>query len=269
MSGKLYVVATPIGNLEDMSPRALRVLRECDLIAAEDTRHTGHLLTRFELRQAAGELPPVQRGEADGGVSAAVRRGKSIALVSDAGMPGVSDPGERLIRAAVAAGVAMEVIPGPSAPVVALAGSGFPMVPYYFGGFLPVKVGQRRKELARAGARECTSIYFESPYRVVRMLEDAVAEIPQARLCVARELTKKFEEFRRGPAAELLEHFKAHEPRGEFCVVIAPEEEEKKRRRRGGVTLHRRVRPRKFQQVDMKLLKKMKRNEAEERRNQF
>jgi 16S rRNA (cytidine1402-2'-O)-methyltransferase len=222
MAGKLYVVATPIGNLEDLSPRAQRILRECDLIAAEDTRHTGHLLTRFELRKPMISYHQFSEAKRTAEFLLYFAEGKSIALVSDAGMPGVSDPGERLIRAAVAAGVAVEVIPGPSAPVVALAGSGFPMVPYYFGGFLPVKSGQRRKELARAGGRECTSLYFESPYRIVRMLEDAVAEIPQARLCLARELTKKFEEFRRGPAAELLEHFKAHEPRGEFCIVIAP-----------------------------------------------
>jgi 16S rRNA (cytidine1402-2'-O)-methyltransferase len=228
MAGKLYIVATPIGNLEDLSPRALRILRECDLIAAEDTRHTGHLLTRFELRRPMVSYHQFSEAKRTAEFLHQFAEGKSIALVSDAGMPGVSDPGERLIRAAVAAGVAIEVIPGPSAPVVALAGSGFPMVPYYFGGFLPVKSGQRRKELARAGARDCTSIYFESPYRVVRMLEDAVAEIPQARLCVARELTKKFEEFRRGAAAELHEHFKAHEPRGEFCVVIAPMEEKKR-----------------------------------------
>lgn len=225
MAGKLYVVATPIGNLEDLSPRALRVLRECDLIAAEDTRHTGHLLTRFELRRPLVSYHQFSEAKRTAEFLQHFAEGKTIALVSDAGMPGVSDPGERLIRAATAAGIAVEVIPGPSAPVVALAGSGFPMVPYYFGGFLPVKSGQRRKELLRAVARECTSIYFESPYRIVRMLEDAVAEIPQARLCLARELTKKFEEFRRGPAAELLEHFKAHEPRGEFCIVIAPPDE--------------------------------------------
>jgi 16S rRNA (cytidine1402-2'-O)-methyltransferase len=229
MAGKLYVVGTPIGNLEDLSPRALRVLRECDLVAAEDTRHTGHLLTRFELRRPLVSYHQFSEAKRTAEFLHYFAEGKSIALVSDAGMPGVSDPGERLIRAAVEAGVALEVIPGPSAPMVALAGSGFPMVPYYFGGFLPVKSGQRRKELARAGARECTSIYFESPYRVVRMLEDAAAEIPQARLCLARELTKKFEEFRRGPAAELLDHFKAHEPRGEFCVVIAPEDEKSRR----------------------------------------
>src|SRR5476649_956045 len=221
MAGKLYVVATPIGNLEDMSPRATRILREVDLIAAEDTRHTGHLLTRFEIRKPMISYHQFSEAKRTAEFLLHFEQGKSIALVSDAGMPGVSDPGERLIRAAVRAGVAVEVVPGPSAPLVALAGSGFPMVPFYFGGFLPVKSGQRRKELLRAVARECTSVYFESPYRVVRLLEDAVAEIPQARLCLARELTKKFEEYKRGTAAELLAHFKSHQPRGEFCVVIA------------------------------------------------
>ncbi len=225
MSGKLYVVATPIGNLEDMPPRAIRVLKEVDLIAAEDTRHTGHLLTRFEIRKPLVSYHQFSEAKRTAEFLEKFEQGQSIALVSDAGMPGVSDPGERLIRAAVAAGVAVEVVPGPSAPLLALAGSGLPMVPFYFGGFLPVKSGQRRKELLAAAARECTSLYFESPYRVKRMLEDAVAEIPLARLCLARELTKKFEEYRRGTAAELLAHFQAHEPRGEFCLVIAPQEE--------------------------------------------
>ncbi len=228
MSGKLYVVATPIGNLEDMPPRAVRVLREVDLIAAEDTRHTGHLLTRFEIRKPLISYHQFSEAKRTAEFLKKFEMGQSIALVSDAGLPGVSDPGERLIRAAVAAGVTVEVVPGPSAPLMALAGSGFPMVPFYFGGFLPVKGGQRRKELLAASARECTSIYFESPYRVVRMLEDAVTEIPLARLCLARELTKKFEEYKRGTAAELLAHFQAHEPRGEFCLVIAPESINKK-----------------------------------------
>jgi 16S rRNA (cytidine1402-2'-O)-methyltransferase len=231
MPGKLYVVATPIGNLEDMPPRAVRVLKEVDLIAAEDTRHTGHLLTRFEIRKTLVSYHQFSEAKRTAEFLEKFEQGQSIALVSDAGMPGVSDPGERLIRAAVAAGVAVEVVPGPSAPLLALAGSGFPMVPFYFGGFLPVRSGQRRKELLAAAARECTSIYFESPYRVKRMLEDAVAEIPLARLCLARELTKKFEEYRRGTAAELLAHFQAHEPRGEFCVVIAALEEKTKTER--------------------------------------
>jgi 16S rRNA (cytidine1402-2'-O)-methyltransferase len=225
MSGKLFVVATPIGNLEDMPPRAVRVLREADLIAAEDTRHTGHLLTKFEIRKPLVSYHQFSEAKRTAEFLGQFEQGKVIALVSDAGLPGVSDPGERLIRAAVEAGVPVEIVPGPSAPLLALAGSGFPMVPFYFGGFLPVKGGQRRKELLAAAARECTSIYFESPYRVVRMLEDAVAAIPQARLCLARELTKKFEEYRRGSAAELLAHFQKTEPRGEFCVVIAPMDE--------------------------------------------
>jgi 16S rRNA (cytidine1402-2'-O)-methyltransferase len=224
MSGKLYVVATPIGNLEDISARALRVLREVDLVAAEDTRHTGHLLTHFEIRKQLVSYHQFSEAKRTAEFLRKFEQGQSIALVSDAGLPGVSDPGERLIRAAVGAGVPVEVVPGPSAPLVALAGSGFPMAPFYFGGFLPVKSGQRRKELALAAARECTSIYFESPYRVLRMLEDAGAVIPEARLCLARELTKKFEEYRRGTGAELLAHFQAHEPRGEFCLVIAAKE---------------------------------------------
>jgi 16S rRNA (cytidine1402-2'-O)-methyltransferase len=227
MSGKLYVVATPIGNLEDMPPRAIRVLQEVDLIAAEDTRHTGHLLTHFEIRKPLVSYHQFSEAKRTAEFLQKFEQGQSIALVSDAGLPGVSDPGERLIRAAVEAGVPVEVVPGPSAPLLALAGSGFPMVPFYFGGFLPVKSGQRRKEVLAAAARDCTSIYFESPYRVVRMLEDAVAVIPKARLCLARELTKKFEEYRRGTPAELLAHFQAHEPRGEFCLVIAAAERTK------------------------------------------
>jgi 16S rRNA (cytidine1402-2'-O)-methyltransferase len=221
MPGKLYVVATPIGNLEDISARALRILREVDLVAAEDTRHTGHLLTHFEIRKPLVSYHQFSEAKRTAEFLEKFQQGESIALVSDAGMPGVSDPGERLIRAVVEAGIAIEVVPGPSASLQALAGSGFPMVPFYFGGFLPVKSGQRRKELLAAAAREYTSIYFESPYRVVRLLEDAVAEIPNARLCLARELTKKFEEYKRGTPVELLEHFKAHSPRGEFCLVIS------------------------------------------------
>jgi 16S rRNA (cytidine1402-2'-O)-methyltransferase len=221
MPGQLFVVATPIGNLEDISPRALRVLREADLIAAEDTRHTGHLLARFEIRRQLVSYHQFSEAKRTAEFLLHFEQGKNIALVSDAGLPGLSDPGERLIRAAIAAGIKVEIIPGPSAPLLALAGSGFGMVPFYFGGFLPVKSGQRRKELLAAAARDCTSVYFESPYRIVRLLEDAVAEIPAARLCLARELTKKFEDYHRGSPAELLAHFQSHQPRGEFCVVIA------------------------------------------------
>ncbi len=143
-----------------MPPRAVRVLREVDLIAAEDTRHTGHLLTRFEIRKPMISYHQFSEAKRTAEFLQKFEQGQSIALVSDAGMPGVSDPGERLIRAATEAGIVVEVVPGPSATLLALAGSGFPMVPFYFGGFLPVKGGQRRKELLAAAARECTSIYF-------------------------------------------------------------------------------------------------------------
>ena len=221
MTGKLFIVATPIGNLEDMSPRAVRILRDVDLIAAEDTRHTGNLLARFDISRPMVSYHQFSEAKRTAEFLLHFEEGKNLALVSDAGLPGLSDPGERLIRAAIEAGVAIEMIPGPSAPVLALVGSGFPVVPFYFGGFLPVKTGQRRKELAMALARDCTSVYFESPHRVVRLLEDAVAEIPQARMCVAREMTKKFEEFRRGSPEELLTHFRRQAPRGEFCVVLS------------------------------------------------
>jgi 16S rRNA (cytidine1402-2'-O)-methyltransferase len=220
MAAKLLVVATPVGNLEDMAPRALRALRECDFVAAEDTRHSGHLLAHFELRTPLVSYHQFSEAKRTAEFRRHFEEGKTIALISDAGLPGVSDPGERLIRAAIEMGVPVEIVPGPSAPLLALAGSGLPMVPFYFGGFLPVKSGGRRKELRAAADRACTSIYFESPYRIKRMLEDAVAEIPSTPLCLARELTKKFEEYRRGPAAELLAHFQKHEPRGEFCLVI-------------------------------------------------
>ncbi len=218
---KLYVVATPIGNLEDITLRALRVLKEVDLIAAEDTRHSGLLLQHFEIRKPLVSYHQFNEAKRTAEFLQDLQAGKQIALVSDAGMPGVSDPGERLIRACVTSNITVEIIPGPSAVLQALVGAGFPMTPFHFGGFLPVKSGGRRRELAAAPSRGCTSIYFESPHRLIRALEDAVAEIPTATCCVARELTKKFEEFKRGTPAELLAYYQANKPRGEICFVVA------------------------------------------------
>lgn len=226
--GKLYVVATPIGNLEDITLRALRVLKEADLIAAEDTRHSLHLLQHFEIRKPLVSYHQFNEAKRTAEFMQDLQQGKQIALISDAGMPGVSDPGERLIRACVAAGVGIEVVPGPSAVLQALVGAGFPMTPFHFGGFLPVKSGARRRELAASGLRDCTSVYFESPHRLIRALEDAVAEIPAATCCVARELTKKFEEFKRGTPAELLAFYSQSKPRGEICFVVAPHEKKKR-----------------------------------------
>jgi 16S rRNA (cytidine1402-2'-O)-methyltransferase len=234
VAGKLFVVATPIGNLEDITLRALRILKEADLIAAEDTRHTAQLLNHFELKKPLVSYHQFNEAKRTAEFREEFAAGKNIALVSDAGMPGVSDPGERLIRMCVEQGVTVEVIPGPSAVLQALVGAGFAMTPFHFGGFLPVKSGGRRRELAAAAVRDCTSVYFESPYRLERCLEDAAAEIPGTQLCVARELTKKFEELRRGTGAELLEHFRTTKPRGEICVVVQGNQEGKRKKTDGG-----------------------------------
>ncbi len=222
MFSKLYIVATPIGNLEDLSPRAARILASVDLIAAEDTRHSAHLLNSLNIRKPLVSYHAFSEAKQVPRLLEEIRNGKSIALISDAGMPGLSDPGERLIRAAIAAGVEMEMIPGPSAPILALVASGFPIVPFYFGGFLPVKTHGRKRELSLAGQRRHTSVYFESPYRVERMLADAREVIPNTPLCLARELTKKFEQFQRGTAQELLDQLKIKKPKGEYCLVVSP-----------------------------------------------
>lgn len=218
--GKLYVVGTPIGNLEDITLRALRTLKEAELIAAEDTRHSLHLLNHFEIKKPLVSYHQFNEAKRVSEFRSHFQAGKNIALISDAGMPGISDPGERLIRWCVEEGVAVEVIPGPSAVLQALVGAGFPMVPFHFGGFLPVKSGGRQRELGAAGERPCTSVYFESPHRLIRALEDAVQVLPGNELCVARELTKKFEELRRGSAAVLAAHYTAHPPKGEICLVV-------------------------------------------------
>lgn len=220
MAGKLYVVGTPIGNLEDITVRALRVLKEVDLVAAEDTRHTGLLLHHFGIQVPQQSYHKFNESQRQADFLQRLQDGGKIALVSDAGMPGVSDPGERLIRACVAAGVDIEVIPGPSAVLHALVGSGLKITPFYFGGFLPVKGGARQKELAAAGTRDCTSVYFESPYRLLRTLEDCQTVMPERRVCVARELTKKFEEIRRGTGAELLDHYRKAKVRGEITFLV-------------------------------------------------
>ncbi len=220
MSGKLYVVATPIGNLEDITLRALRVLKEVDLIAAEDTRHSIHLLQHFQIEKRLVSYHEFNEAKRTAEFLQDFAIGRNIALVSDAGMPGISDPGERLIRACVANGITVEVIPGASAVLQALVGAGFSMVPFQFCGFLPVKSGGRRRELLAAAERSCTSIYFESPHRLVRALEDAVAEIPDCSMCVARELTKKFEELKRGLPTELHAYYSSQKVRGEICLVI-------------------------------------------------
>jgi 16S rRNA (cytidine1402-2'-O)-methyltransferase len=147
--------------------------------------------------------------------------GENIALITDAGLPGISDPGERLIRECIKRNLQFTIVPGPSAIVTALVGSGFSAEKFFFGGFLPIKSGQREREMRAAAARDQTSIYFESPYRLTKTLRVCVDVMPDRQLCVARELTKKFEEFRRGPAADLLAHYEAHPPKGEIVLLVA------------------------------------------------
>ena len=217
----LYVIGTPIGNLGDITSRALETLKSADVIAAEDTRHSGILLNHFGIKK-----PLVSYHEHNEAMRAAqlverLAAGDNVALITDAGTPGLSDPGARLIRECIKRALPFTVIPGPSSISTALVGSGFSAEKFFFGGFLPVKSGRRERELRAAAAREETSIYFESPYRLTKTLKACVDIMQGRQLCVARELTKKFEEFRRGTASELLTHYEAHPPKGEIVLLIS------------------------------------------------
>jgi 16S rRNA (cytidine1402-2'-O)-methyltransferase len=217
----LYVVSTPIGNLGDITLRALDVLKSVDVIAAEDTRHSGMLLKRFEIKK-----PLLSYHEHNEAMRAAqlverLAAGEDVALVTDAGTPGLSDPGARLIRECIKRELPFSVIPGPSSILTALVGSGFSTEKFCFRGFLPIKSGQRERELRAAVDREETIIFFESPYRLVKTLAACIDIVPDRQLCIARELTKKFEEFQRGTASELLAHYQAHPLKGEIVLMIA------------------------------------------------
>ena len=217
----LYVVATPIGNLDDITLRALDVLRSVDLIAAEDTRHSGNLLRHFEIKKPLVSYHEHNEARRTAELSERLAAGQNIALITDAGMPGLSDPGARLIRHCIAHHLPFTIIPGVSAITTALVGSGFETEKFCFRGFLPVKSGQRIRELTTAAERGETTVFFESPYRLTKTLAACCELLPERQLCVARELTKKFEEFCRGTAADLLAHFTSHPPKGEITLLIA------------------------------------------------
>jgi len=217
----LYVVSTPIGNLGDITLRALDVLKAVDVIAAEDTRHSGMLLKRFEIKK-----PLLSYHEHNEAMRAAqlverLAAGEDVALITDAGTPALSDPGARLIRECIKRGLPFMIIPGPSSILAALVGSGFSTEKFCFRGFLPIKSGRRERELRGAAEREETTIFFESPYRLTKTLAACTEIMPDRQLCVARELTKKFEEFHRGTAGELLAHYQAHPPKGEIVLMIS------------------------------------------------
>ena len=222
--GTLFLVGTPIGNLEDVTLRALRVLREVSVIAAEDTRTTRKLLSHYDIHTP---LTSFHDFSGPGKVRRLVERleDEDVALVSEAGMPGLSDPGYPLVEAALAAGRSVTTVPGPSALVSALVLSGLPTHACHYLGFLPRKAGPRRRLLERVAAEPDTLVMYESPHRLVAALRDVEAVLGGRRVAVARELTKRFEEIVRGTAPEARAHFEGTPPRGEFTLVVAGAED--------------------------------------------
>ncbi|MCX6545164.1 MAG: 16S rRNA (cytidine(1402)-2'-O)-methyltransferase [Acidobacteria bacterium] len=217
--GILYLVATPIGNLEDITLRALRVLRECDLIAAEDTRHTAKLLHHFDIRTPTTSLHEHNEHAKTGELVEKLLQGNSIALVSDAGTPAVSDPGFRLVQAVLANSIRVEAIPGPSAVLAALVSSGLPTDAFVFVGFPPARARARGAWLEALRSETRTIVLFEAPHRIVSTLTDALRVVGDRRVAVGRELTKLHEELVRGPISEVLGRLT--ELRGEFTIVMA------------------------------------------------
>lgn len=220
--GTLYLVATPIGNLEDITLRALRVLRECDLVAAEDTRRSGLLLQHFGLHKPMLSYFQFNEARRSEEILARLGRGEKIALITDAGSPGISDPGQRVVSAALAQGYRVEPVPGPCALVAALTASGLSTDEFHFLGFLPHKSGPRLRLLERLSQVEGTLVLYESPYRINKLLLELGRIFPARQVVLAREITKKFEEWRRGKPSELLTQLQNRSIKGEFVVLIAP-----------------------------------------------
>jgi 16S rRNA (cytidine1402-2'-O)-methyltransferase len=225
MPGRLYLVATPIGNLEDITYRAVRLLGEAGVIACEDTRQTRKLLDHYGIHKPTVSYHEHNEAERAADLVARMTAGATVALVSDAGMPLVSDPGYRLVRAAIAAGIAVEPVPGPSASLTALAASGLATDAFHFGGFLPPKEGQRRRMLASLAGEEATLIFYEAPHRILETLQAVEEELGPRSVVVARELTKLHEEFLRGTAAEVRAQLAARDAvKGEITLLIGKAE---------------------------------------------
>jgi 16S rRNA (cytidine1402-2'-O)-methyltransferase len=219
-AGVLYLVGTPIGNVEDLSPRALHILGAVTLVAAEDTRHTQGLLERFSLRRPMLSYHDHNKDGRTPELIARLTAGDSVAVVSDAGSPGISDPAYTLVRAAVAAGVSVVPVPGPSSAVCALEVSGLPTDRFAFEGFLPRRAGRRRTRIEELRTDRRTLIFFESPHRLRAALADLLAGLGDRPASLSRELTKKFEETRRGTLRSILDWVEATPPRGEFVLVV-------------------------------------------------
>ena len=216
----LSLVATPIGNLGDITLRALETLKSADVIACEDTRHSLILLRHYGIAKPLVSYHEHNEARRTAELIEELAAGRHVAVISDAGLPGINDPGHRLLRACIERGLPYTLLPGPSSVLTALIGSAFEAEAFYFGGFLPVKSGQRERVLLGAAAREETSIFFESPCRLVKSLAVCAQHFPERDLCVARELTKTYEEFRKGRAPELLAHYSAKTVKGEIVLVI-------------------------------------------------
>ena len=222
LSGKISLIASPIGNLGDISYRAVNTLREADVIACEDTRHSRRLLSHYEI--TGKELLSCHDHNEAGRAPQLVERaqnGEKIALLTDAGTPSVSDPGFRVANAAREGGVELEIIPGPSAVLTALVGSGMPSDAFLFAGFLPVKSGKKERVITEALNRRETTLFFESPHRIQKTVNLIAKLAPERDICVARELTKKFEEFIRQPAAEVAKLLETRVLKGEITLLIA------------------------------------------------
>src|SRR5260370_27286483 len=216
----LYVVATPIGNLGDITLRSLEVLKSVDLVAAEDTRHSGMLLKHFGIKKPFVSYHEHNEAMRTAQLVERLAAGETVALITDAGTPGLSDPGARLIRECIRRELPFTIIPGASSILIALVGSGFMTENFCFRGFLPVKSGQRERELQAAAEGDETTIFFESPYRLTKTLKACIDIMPDRHLCVARELTKKFEEFLRVITSDILTHYEVHPPKGEIVLLI-------------------------------------------------
>jgi 16S rRNA (cytidine1402-2'-O)-methyltransferase len=220
--GTLYLVATPLGNLEDITLRAIRTLRECDLVAAEDTRRTGQLLQHFGIRKPLVSYFRFNEARRSAEILDRLRAGGIVALVTDAGSPGISDPGTRIVVDAVAAGLRVEPVPGPCAVIAALTASGLSTDEFHFAGFLPVKSGQRANRLTELLRLPGTLCLYESPYRITRLLSEIATISPDRRVVACRELTKRFEEWIRGTALEVAGDLEKRPRKGEFVVLIEP-----------------------------------------------
>ncbi|HKR61568.1 MAG TPA: 16S rRNA (cytidine(1402)-2'-O)-methyltransferase [Pyrinomonadaceae bacterium] len=222
MPGTLYVVATPIGNLEDITHRAIRILNEVNLIACEDTRHTRKLLNHYGIKTKTVSYHEHNEREQAAKLIELIKSGTDVAVVSDAGTPGISDPGFRIVRLALEQDIQVVPLPGPSALIPALVASGLPSDEFFFGGFLPSRATARRKRLEELSSVPATLVFYEAPHRIIETLRDAREILGEREAIVARELTKLHEEIRRGKLSDLSNQFSEsqHEPRGEMVLVI-------------------------------------------------